>query len=342
MPPAWLAPWLWRHWQQRGVWSRLMQPLAAALQWLTARRRTTPEALPVSVLVVGNVTVGGTGKTPLVAELARRLTEWGWSVAVVTRGHGGRGSGVRRVHANDDPHQAGDEPVWLAQQLDPLGVAVVAGRDRVAAARLALAQHPGCQWLISDDGLQHQRLRRDLELLVFDGRGVGNGLTLPAGPLREPWPRRADIVLHHGQPNLGRPITNACFAMQRQLHHTLRPLGEQAAIPLAAWHGQTVQAFAGIGAPHAFFHMLQQAGLCVTQPLALPDHASLKRPPAALHPTLPLICTAKDAVKVGRWPLTWRNRTWVADLTLSCPAEFWHMLADSVSSVSSGHGQTTA
>lgn len=88
--------------------------------------------------------------------------------------------------------------------------------------------------------------------------------------------------------------------------------------------------------------MLQQAGLCVTQPLALPDHASLKRPPAALHPTLPLICTAKDAVKVGRWPLAWRNRTWVADLTLSCPAEFWHMLADSVSSVSSGHGQTTA
>jgi tetraacyldisaccharide 4'-kinase len=319
-----------------------MQPVAAALQMWARRHQAQPVPLPARVLVVGNVTVGGTGKTPVVANVAQRLHAWGWRVAVITRGHGAHHGHPRRVGPHDDARHAGDEPVWLAQQLQPLGVPVVAAHDRVAAARLALAEQPGCHWLISDDGLQHHALARDVELLVFDARGVGNGLTLPAGPLREPWPRRADLVLQHGSPQLPDPQPQACFAMQRRLAHTLRPLGAQAPMPLAHWRDQAVQAFAGIGAPQAFFAMLQQAGLKLVRPLALADHAALQQPPSGLHPTLPLVCTAKDAVKASHWPAPWRNRLWVADLEVDCPPAFWTALQRAVSSVSSAHGQTTA
>jgi tetraacyldisaccharide 4'-kinase len=253
----------------------------------------------VPVIVVGNLTVGGTGKTPVAAWLTRQLQARGRRVGVVLRGYGGshRG-GPRRVSATDDPALTGDEALLHARRGAHV---VVIGADRVAAARLAAAE--GAEVVVCDDGLQHTRLARDYEIAVVDGaRGLGNGWMLPAGPLREPAGElesvQAVVVNERGQP------ARAAFAVRRPLLVTARQqLGDAVNLrsgarrPLHDFAAcADLHAVAGIGHPQAFFVGLRQAGL---QPTVhpLPDHATLA--PAALPfpPGAAVLMTEKDAVK---------------------------------------------
>jgi tetraacyldisaccharide 4'-kinase len=254
--------------------------------WLPARRVSHP------VIVVGNITVGGTGKTPLVIWLAGELTALGLKVAVITRGYGRHTrAGVLRVDAHSSAGEVGDEALLIFRRAR---VPVYVCRERVAAARAAIAA--GAQLLIADDGLQHLRLARDFEIALIDAaRGLGNGALLPAGPLREP-PTRIDRV--------GAVVLTGAGACQRagalhmQLHgEQLLPLnGAGPAAPLASFRGRRVHAFAGIGNPQRFFATLRAAGLELIEH-SLPDHQPIAS--QALHQAdgLPVLMTEKDAVK---------------------------------------------
>lgn len=257
-------------------------------RWAYQRGWLTSVRLAVPVIVVGNLTVGGTGKTPLVLRLAARLRERGKTPAILTRGYGG---GARNwpqvVRPDSDPAQVGDEPVLLARRSGGL---VIAGPDRVAAGLLALQL--GGDVLLTDDGLQHYRLARNVEIALIDGeRGFGNGHCLPAGPLREP-PRRlekVDLVLYHGgterQPQM-HLIPGAAVNL-RQPNLTR---------PLAEFRGQRVLAVAGIGYPARFFNSLIALGLDL-ELRPYPDHHRFTAAELAQWPPLPVLMTEKDAVK---------------------------------------------
>jgi tetraacyldisaccharide 4'-kinase len=285
------------------IWYGRHHPLARLLlplSWLygaiiRVRRRAylkgrlTSERLPVPVILVGNLTVGGTGKTPLVLHLVELLRAQGWTPAIITRGYGGRAEHwPQRVTPDSDPDRVGDEPVLLARRSDCV---VVAGPDRVAAGRLAI-ELSGGDILVSDDGLQHYRLARDLEIVLIDGtRGFGNGHCLPAGPLREPPARleSVDLVLYKGGAGPGhrmqlRPgeLVNLCDPTQRR--------------PLSDLSGQRVRAVAGIGHPEPFFRQLEEAGLVVER-WPYPDHHRYRSEDSERWRGRPVVMTEKDAVK---------------------------------------------
>jgi tetraacyldisaccharide 4'-kinase len=248
--------------------------------------------LPVPVVVVGNITVGGTGKTPLVLWLAQWLKDRGHRPGILTRGYGGSARDwPQRVLAHSDPAELGDEPVLLARRS---GCPVVAGPDRIADG-LVLAADLGCDILVSDDGLQHYRLARDIEIAVVDGRrGLGNRRCLPAGPLREPPARlsQVDLVACTG---------SGCT----QGHHidlvagtavNLADPGQTRA--LGAWCGQPLTAVAGIGNPGRFFALLRSAGLDPTERI-YPDHHPFQPADARSWGSGQVLMTEKDAVKCG-------------------------------------------
>ena len=241
------------------------------------------------VVVVGNITVGGTGKTPLVLRLAELAAERGLRPAILTRGYRGRaGDWPRAVHPGDDPGLVGDEPLLLARR----GVCpVIAGPDRVAGAELAIAGQ-GCDLLLCDDGLQHYRLGRDLEIAVIDGeRELGNGRCLPAGPLREPPGRlgSVDLVIRNGGEAQGHR-----FRLVPGLAVNLRD--PALTRPLSAFRGLRAAAVAGIGNPGRFFDMLRGRGVLVEE-WPYPDHHAYTAEEAAGWPPGPVLMTEKDAVK---------------------------------------------
>lgn len=251
-----------------------------------------PQYAGVPVLVVGNLTVGGTGKTPFVVWLCERLREAGRHPGVVSRGHGGRPSGARAV-AHEDAAEYGDEAVLLARRS---GAPVWVGRDRLATARALRAAHPEVDVLIADDGLGHRRLGRDLEVVMLDGaRGLGNRWWLPAGPLREPAGRLREVglVVATGQPcadHVDAPV------MHLDLGDCVR-LCDGARRPLAEFRQAPVHAVAGIGNPQRFFRSLEVAGLSLV-PHAVGDHARFD--PAALAAgSAPVLMTEKDACRLG-------------------------------------------
>ena len=241
------------------------------------------------VVVVGNITVGGTGKTPLVLRLAELAAERGMRPAILTRGYGGRaGDWPRAVHPDDDPGLVGDEPLLLARR----GVCpVIAGPDRVAGAGLAIASH-GCDLLLCDDGLQHYRLGRDLEIAVIDGeRELGNRRCLPAGPLREPPGRlgSVDLVIRNGGEAQGHR-----FRLVPGRAVNLRDPGLTR--PLSAFRGLRAAAVAGIGNPGRFFDMLRGCGVLVEE-WPYPDHHAYTGEEVAGWPPGAVLMTEKDAVK---------------------------------------------
>ena len=264
-PPPWLAP-----------LSLVYGAVAGTRRFLYAKglRRTIRVARPV--IVVGNLTVGGTGKTPLVCWLVARLSERGFAPGVVTRGYGGSRRGVRLVRAPDDAQEIGDEPILIARRT---GVPVAVGRDRPAASQLLV--EAGCDVIVSDDGLQHYRLARDCEIVVVDGdRRFGNGWLLPAGPLRESRARLrgADAVVLNG----GREPLAGALRMRLEAKKAVALCGGGAA-PLHPFAGRAVHAVAGIGNPERFFRLLRAYGIeVVGHPLA--DHARL-RPQTSPSPT---------------------------------------------------------
>ena len=245
--------------------------------------------LPVPVVIVGNLTVGGTGKTPLVLKLAQLAVERGWRPVIITRGYGVRsGEWPRVVAPDDDAGLVGDEPLLLARR----GVCpIIAGPDRVADGELAIRRF-GCNLLLCDDGLQHYRLARDIEIAVVDGeRGLGNGRCLPAGPLREPAGRLAtvDLVIHNGGTGPGhrfRLVPGAAFL----LHDPAQQC------PLRDFSGQRVTAVAGIGNPRRFFDMLRGHGIHVGE-RPYPDHHPFTAADAVAWPPGSVLMTEKDAVK---------------------------------------------
>lgn len=260
--------------------------------WLKRRRA------PVPVVVVGNLIVGGAGKTPTVIALVRALRERGWTPGVISRGYGGGAAAPIAVTPATDAREVGDEPTLILRRTD---APVWVGRRRAAVARALCAAHPEVDLIVADDGLQHLALERDAQLVVFDERGLGNGRLLPAGPLREPFatvPAPRTAVLY----NAATPTTPWPGALvERRLAGAL-PLRDwwagQAANPagLADLRGRTVLAAAGIASPERFFAMLEAEGLTIERrPLA--DHAPLDpRPWPADAPIV--VVTEKDAVKL--------------------------------------------
>jgi len=269
------------------------------------------ERLPVPVVVIGNITVGGTGKTPLVIHLASTLRTLGRRPGIISRGYRGNAAQVVEATAGTDPGVVGDEPLLLARRSR---CPVFVGRDRLAAARALLVAYPECDVILADDGLQHYRLFRDVEIAIFDQRGVMNGWSLPAGPLREPVSRLAqvDAVVLNGcavpsAPTVGRPV----FLMNLLGDGFYRLDDHGTTCSAADLVGKKLHAVAGIGAPQRFFDRLSAMGLNFAEH-AFADHHSFCEADLALAGDA-ILTTEKDAVKLAqlRLPLP----VWVLPVT---------------------------
>jgi tetraacyldisaccharide 4'-kinase len=367
-PPTWrsrLSTRLQRSWVKRD-WlayalldvSYLYRALVAVRRWLYARGIFKSYCASVPVIVVGNVVAGGAGKTPVVIEVVRHLLAQGYKPGVVSRGYGRT---VRREDVNDSGFlevadttpvvDAGDEPALIQRET---GAPVFVATQRITAARALLAAHPQVNVIVCDDGLQHLALQRDIEVCVFDDRGVGNGWLLPAGPLREPWPgaagRRVDFVLHTAasfappepppepppdqkSPIVAQPDSPPAFTIQRHLAtYALRADGSQVALQDIAQ--QPVHAVAAIAQPEAFFTMLRAQGLTVAGTSSLPDHYNFSSCSCYIPLGQTLICTQKDAMKL--WPT--HPQALAVPLVVDIPAAFFTALLEKLSSP---HGHQT-
>lgn len=301
MPGAGSGPgsWLERQWYRLGPWQLLLLPLSALFWLLSALRRLayrcgwfTAEVLPVPAIVVGNISVGGTGKTPLVLWLAQFLQQHGYQPGIISRGYGGAVAVPRQVEREDDAERSGDEPLLLARDA---GCPVWTGRDRVATGRALLAAHPECNVIISDDGLQHYHLARDVEIAVVDGvRRLGNGLLLPAGPLREGRWRLGlvDAVVMNGGGEMAGVVS---FRMELK-GSVLRNLSSGATQEATGFKGKKLHAVAGIGHPQRFFESLRGLGLDI-EAHAFPDHYAYQSGDLGWPDAEAILMTEKDAVK---------------------------------------------
>jgi len=313
-----------RHWYQAAWWlTALLAPLEGLFALVSALRRMAyrlrllrSHQLAVPVVVIGNINVGGVGKTPLTLSLLAALQARGVRVGVVSRGYGGTHQQPTLVSADCSPQLVGDEPLLLAAS----GAPVAVGRDRVAAGELLLHVHPDLQLILTDDGLQHYRLARTLEVVVLDGgRGLGNGHLLPAGPLREPASRLASVdavVVNGVASSLPLPAALPCFQMQLSAEHLVSladPTRSRSVVDFAA---EPVLALAGIGHPERFFNTLRGLGFSLQHCLSFPDHHAFS---AADLPAgdSPIIVTSKDAVKLRRviHDAAQRARLWVLPVT---------------------------
>lgn len=269
---------------------RLAVFLRRLLYWL----RLLPSAgAGVPVIAIGNLTVGGTGKTPLAIHVAEILAAKGWAPAIVSRGYGGTVRAPRGVSLASDPAEVGDEPVLMARRS---GCPVWVGPDRVAVIAALRHEHPDCDVVILDDGLQHYRLRRDLEIAVVDARGFGNGMMLPAGPLREPRTRlwTVDAVVTHGTDR----VKGYAMRLQGEELHRATDARERRAV--RSFAGERVHAVAGIGDPNRFFLHLAQLGVKAV-PHPFPDHHPFRAADLEFGDAAPVLMTEKDAVKCKRF-----------------------------------------
>ena len=290
-----------KHWTRRGAVAWLLWPVSLLFGFAVLLRKILYKTgilgsrhPGIPVIVVGNVTVGGTGKTPLVIWIAEFLAKNGWTPGVISRGYGGTVTEPRAATIAGDPAEVGDEPILISRRG---GCPVWVGPDRVQVAAVLRREEPKVDVLVSDDGLQHYRLRRDLEIAVIDARGLGNGFLLPAGPLREPrWRlRTVDRVVENGKTMHleGDTVHRMSDARDRQ--------------PLKAFTGQKVHAVAGIGDPNRFFLHLAKAGVKIV-PHPFPDHHPFKPADLEFGDDAPVLMTEKDAVKLRSAP---RANWWV-------------------------------
>lgn len=305
-PPSLSASaWVRGAWQRRGLRAWALWPLSllyGALAWLRRvlyRWGVLRSAHPgIAVVVVGNVIAGGAGKTPVAMAVIAHLQASGWRPGVVSRGYGRSSRGCRLVQPGSLPSEVGDEPLLIARSC---GVSVAVAAQRIDAAR-ALRQHdPAIDIIVCDDGLQHLALARDVEICVFNDEGIGNGLLLPAGPLREPWPRPVDLVVHAAANPPPLAAGAPAFAITRQLGDAAHSAdGSRMDLQQLQQQGEPLLAVAGIARPESFFAMLRAKGLPLAAALALPDHFDFDSWQRPAHLPYRLICTEKDAPKLWR------------------------------------------
>ena len=310
-------------WQQRNGVSQALRPLSWLYCSIVFVRRglyrvhlLRSTRLKVPVIVVGNISVGGTGKTPLVVSVVETLKRAGYRPGVISRGYRGKArSWPQQVRPDSDPVMVGDEPILISRRTRcPMAV----GPKRVAAGE-ALLKYSDCDIIVCDDGLQHYALRRDAEVLVVDGaRRFGNGFCLPAGPLREPVRRmqKVDWIVSNGTAAQGE------FAMQYEGDTLVNLYDENQTIPLAELKGSGVHAVAGIGNPQRFFERLAQAGLDVREH-RFPDHHLYLPRDLDYGNSVPIIMTEKDAVKCQRFA---RRNMWYLPISVKLDNEFEQQL----------------
>jgi len=298
-----------RAWYEGAAWLYLLRPLSLLFEGLVAIRRrrlcATQCALPVPVVVVGNIAVGGTGKTPAVMALIEALQDAGLRPAVVSRGYGGRAPyQPYSVTDDDDPALCGDEALLIRRRG---ACPVVVDRQRDRAAQWLLT-HTDCNVIVSDDGLQHYRLWRSFELVLIDGaRGLGNGWCLPAGPLREPPQRlqQVDHVLINGDDQ--RAVSRLCAAGRYSQMQLLPECwinlqdGAQVAVDALPLQGRRLQAMAGIGHPQRFFGLVGSLGYDIAACHHFGDHHRYRAEDLPLDDNAVLVMTEKDAVKCAQW-----------------------------------------
>lgn len=302
---------LTREWRRRGwvAWSLL--PFACVFGLIAAARRALfalgiikQVDVGAPVVVVGNVTVGGTGKTPTVIALVEALRAAGYTPGVVSRGYGAKIHEATAVTVTSSPSEVGDEPLLIARRTH---APVMVSPDRVAAAKALLQQNPSVDVIVSDDGLQHYRLARAFELVVFDDRLGGNNFLLPAGPLRESMSRDRDATLINSPYERTLPPWPNTFALNLTTGSAWLLDNPAMRRPLADFAGERIVAAAGIGSPERFFASLRSAGL-TPHTRACPDHYDYRDNPFADIDADCIMITEKDAVKFG----TWRDaRIWV-------------------------------
>jgi len=271
--------------------------LRRALYWLRVLKSTRAG---VPVIAIGNLTVGGSGKTPLAIHVAELLKSKRWSPAIVSRGYGGTVRAPRGVTLAADPAEVGDEPVLMARRS---GCPVWVGAERAAVVAALRQAHPDCDVVILDDGLQHYALRRDIEVAVVDARAFGNGFMLPAGPLREPKTRlwSVDAVIAHGTDKV------KGYAMRLEGEDVHRATDARERRALQSFAGQRVHAVAGIGDPKRFFLYLAQRGVQVV-PHPFADHHPFRAADLEFGDDAPVLMTEKDAVKCKRYA---RPQHWI-------------------------------
>lgn len=324
-----LTAWFESVWYENHPLARtVLSPLSYLFCYLAKQRRAKlslkQQPFPVPIIVVGNITVGGTGKTPLVIWLIEQLRVAGFQPGVVSRGFGGKQAAVKLVQAQDLAAEVGDEPLLIVQRS---AVPLVVGKDRNAAISHLLAQ-TACNIVISDDGLQHYRMHRDLEIAVLDGaRRFGNGYCLPAGPLREQ-PKRlqeCDFVVTNGAAQQGE------YAMQIR-GETLQALTGTEQCALNLFHGQSVHAVTGIGNPARFFSHLKAAGLNLIEHV-FPDHHAFTAEDLKFQDDLPILMTEKDAVKCRNFPANTLENSWYLPITVDLEARFAEALLQRLTEV---------
>ena len=351
-------------WLKRGLLACALWPLSQVYAALLSLRRVLYQLgikrtarLPVPVVVVGNVVVGGAGKTPTVIQVIEHLRRQGWTPGVVSRGHGRHGNGCIAVSAASSPDRVGDEPLLIAQRT---GAPLVVGRQRVRAGQHLLQHHPEVDILVCDDGMQHWDLARDLTVVVFDDRGTGNGWLLPAGMLRESWPAppwgkskmvilRNTAAAHPSRPTaLSRHRAWPSYTAQRRLSPVaVASDGTRCALQdVASRCGEhPLAALAGIAQPEAFFAMLRAQGIPLSRTLALPDHADAVTLAGAIDASdqTTWFCTEKDADKLFALSPPHRppNPVWAVPLEQIPEAGFFDAVDEALNGLSSAHGRQT-
>ena len=317
-------------WYQKSTWLLLLVPLSWLFRAISRLRRIVlqwrfqGQSYAMPVVVIGNISLGGSGKTPLIIALAKALSERGYSVGVVSRGYGGASAQYPLVVRPDTPvSQSGDEPLLVAKKL---GCPVVVDPNRGRAVE-KLVESFSCDLILSDDGLQHYRLHRDVEIAVVDGRRrFGNGYTLPAGPLRES-PRRlkeVDFIIQNG--GIVEPDDPGTYIVQLETSG-LRRFGSSELIGFDQWVESTnIHAVAAIGHPERFFESLRKMGFKVdSEPKN--DHQTLTARDIGFDDDLPVVITAKDAVKYQDLV---PDNLWVLEVEMALDNEFVSSLIDCV------------
>ena len=300
-----LENWLHGQWSKKGLFSLVFSPLSLAFLAVSRYREkhATPERLPVPVVIVGNIYVGGTGKTPVTIAIARGLMKRGWKPGIISRGYGRKSDAVQLVTPDSRAASSGDEPLLIARKT---AAPVAVGRDRVAAGRLLLKSFPDTDIIISDDGLQHYSLHRDVELCVVGAHGIGNGWVLPAGPLRAP-PSRLDRVdaITLNTPDEILDTRTPRFASSPYLGEC-RNLATGETLPIddlaERFEGKSFAAAAGIAVPGRFFAMLRGRGIACSPCVELGDHYDFRANPFADITADCILITEKDAVKCRQVP----------------------------------------